>query len=569
MERFNLKIFQRFWAIAKSYWLGSEKWKALGLLAFLLLMLVGYTRLLVLLNEQRGNIVSSLAEQNANRFWQTVWIYLGILVVYIPLFAGFRYLQEKLGLFWRKWLTNRYLDRYFSNRSFYDLLNHPEIDNPDQRISEDIRAFTQDSLRFVLVILSAILEVAFFSIVLWNISRLLVGLLIIYSLIGNLVTIGFFGKILVHLNFEQLKKEANFRFDLVRVRENSESIAFYRGEERESRLARDIFLDVFRNYNRLILWQEFNLGLVSYTYQFLPYVLPAIAIGPSILSGELEVGKLSEASGAFARVFTSLNEIVSRFEQLTKFTAGVDRLYTFEDYLQKPRGVRDNLPKTATTIDTVEDSRVSIDRLTLQTPNYQRILCSDLSLALQPGQGLLVVGPSGCGKSSLLRAIAGLWEAGTGRITRPQLDEMLFLPQRPYMTMGTLREQLLYPRGDRSISNEELQEILQQVNLQNLEQQYGGFDAIENWSERLSLGEQQRVAFARILLNQPNYAILDEATSALDIKNEERLYQKLLASQTTFISVGHRPTLKQYHQLILQLSENPEWEIQRSANTEG
>ncbi|MGK7928801.1 MAG: ABC transporter ATP-binding protein/permease [Spirulina sp.] len=561
MERFNLKIFRRFWAIAKLYWLGPEKWKALGLLAFLLILLIAFTQLSVRLNTQQGNIISSLAAQDEPRFAQTVRFYLGILVIYVPIFAGFRYLQEKLGLFWRRWLTNRYINDYFSNRSFYNLPNHPEIDNPDQRIAEDIRAFTQDSLRFVLVILSSILQVAFFSVVLWNISKLLVGLLIVYSLIGNLVTIGFFGKILVWLNFEQLKKEANFRFGLVRIRENSESIAFYRGEERESNLSRDLFGDVFRNYNRLILWQEFNLGLLTYSYQFLPYVMPAIAIAPSILSGELEVGKLSEATGAFARIFHSLNEIVSRFDQLTKFTAGVNRLYTFEEYLQKPRRLRENLPKTATTIDTVEDSRVSIDRLTLQTPNYQRTLCSDLSLALQPGQGLLIVGPSGCGKSSILRAIAGLWDSGTGRITRPQLEDMLFLPQRPYMIIGTLREQLLYPHGDPEISNEALQEVLHQVNLPDLDKQYGGFDAVENWADRLSLGEQQRVAFARILLNQPNYAILDEATSALDLKNEELLYQHLSASQTTFISVGHRPTLRQYHQLILEFSEDSEWSL--------
>ncbi len=385
--------------------------------------------------------------------------------------------------------------------------------------------------------------------------------MIVYSLIGNLGIIGFLGKILVRLNFEQLKKEANFRFGLVRVRENAESIAFYRGEERESNLARDLFGDVFRNYNRLILWQEFYRLLLTSPFQLLPYVIPAIILGKGILDGDLEVGKLTEATGAFLQVFYSLNAIVMRFDELTKFTAGIDRLYTFEDYLEQSRRVRDNLPKTATTIDTVEDSRLSIDRLTLHTPNYQRTLCRDLSLALQQRQGLLIVGPSGCGKSSLLRAIAGLWDAGTGRITRPQLDDMLFLPQRPYMIMGTLREQLLYPHGDRQIDNETLQNVLHQVNLPNLDQQYGSFETVENWGDRLSLGEQQRVAFARVLLNQANYAILDEATSALDLENEALLYQHLSESQTTFISVGHRPSLRQYHQWILEFSEGQEWSL--------
>ncbi|MGK7928800.1 MAG: ABC transporter ATP-binding protein/permease [Spirulina sp.] len=561
MERFNLKIFRRFWAIAKPYWLGPEKWKALGLLAFLLIVLVTYTQLSVVLNEQQGTIVSSLAAKDEPRFWRAVWFFLGILVVYVPIFAGSSYLREKLDLFWRRWLTNFYINRYFANRSFYDLLDSLEIDNPDQRISEDIRAFTKESLLLILAILDSILKLAFFSVVLWNISKFLVVFMIVYSLIGNLGIIGFLGKILVRLNFEQLKKEANFRFGLVRVRENAESIAFYRGEERESNLARDLFGDVFRNYNRLILWQEFYRLLLTSPFQLLPYVIPAIILGKSILDGDLEVGKLTEATGAFLQVFYSLNAIVMRFDELTKFTAGIDRLYTFEDYLEQSRRVRDNLPKTATTIDTVEDSRLSIDRLTLHTPNYQRTLCRDLSLALQPRQGLLIVGPSGCGKSSILRAIAGLWDAGTGRITRPQLDDMLFLPQRPYMIMGTLREQLLYPHGDRQIDNETLQNVLHQVNLPNLDQQYGSFETVENWGDRLSLGEQQRVAFARVLLNQANYAILDEATSALDLENEALLYQHLSASQTTFISVGHRPSLRQYHQWILEFSESQEWSL--------
>lgn len=561
MERLNFKIFRRFWAIAKPYWLGREKWKALGLLAFLSILLIVATRLFVRLNREGGNFVSALADLDGERFWHTVWIYLGLLAIYVPILTGYRYLREKLGLFWRKWLTEFYLERYFDRRSFFDLLDRPDIDNPDQRLSEDIRSFTQDSLFFVLVFVESLLQIIAFSIVLWNISHLLVYVLVAYSLIGNAITVGFFGKILVRLNFEQLKKEANFRFNLVRVRENAESIALYQGETREIDSAKNIFMDLYHNFNRLILWRESGLGLVIYPYQLAIYIIPAIAIGPSILAGELEIGKLQESSGAFISIFNSLNQIVTKFEDLTKFTAGIDRLYTFEDYLAQPRRIRDSLPETATTIDIIEDYCLQLDRLTLQTPNYQRVLCRDLSFALQPGQGMLVIGSSGCGKSSLLRAIAGLWNAGSGRIIRPPLEEMLFLPQRPYMIMGTLREQLLYPRGDRNIENEKLQDILQQVNLPDLDQRYGGFDAIENWSEHLSLGEQQRVSFARILLNRPNYVILDEATSALDIENEKRLYHNLLASQTTFISVGHRPTLKQYHQWILELSETQEWTI--------
>ncbi|WP_272129107.1 ABC transporter ATP-binding protein/permease [Spirulina sp. CS-785/01] len=561
MRRFNLQVFKRFWAIAKAYWLGEKKWQALGFLTLLIVLLVAYTQLSVALNREQGNLISALSAQNADRFYRTVWIFFGILVVYVPIFAGFRYLQEKLGILWRRWLTHRYLDHYFDNRSFYDLGDNSTIDNPDQRISEDIRSFTQDSLRFLLVILQSLFTVIAFSVVLWSISPILVVLLIIYSVLGNVITVGVFGKPLVRLNFNQLKKEANFRFGLVRVRENAESIAFYGGETQEANLAKESFVDVFRNYNRLILWREFNLGLFSNTYQFLPYVIPALAIGPAILAGDLEVGKLQEASGAFARVFFALNEIVSRFENLTQFAAGIDRLYSFEEFLQESRDKRGKVPENAPKIDRVENGQLALEHITLQTPNYQRTLCSDLSVDLETGQGLLIVGPSGCGKSSLLRAIAGLWDSGNGRLVRPQLDKMLFLPQKPYMIIGSLREQLLYPSAGDTVDDKLLQDTLQQVNLPDLIDRVGGLDTVENWSEHLSLGEQQRVAFARILLNHPQYVILDEATSALDIDNEAQLYQHLANMQITYVSVGHRPTLREYHQWVLELAEDQSWDL--------
>ncbi|MBD1997442.1 ABC transporter ATP-binding protein/permease [Leptolyngbya sp. FACHB-541] len=574
MDRLNLQVFQQFWAIAKSYWTGDEKWQARGLLLGVVLFLLAYTGLSVLLNNKRGVLISALSAQDEPRFWQTVMIFLAVLVIYAPLLAGYTYLRDRLSLQWRRWLTERFVNRYFSDRAYYQLnISDINIDNPDQRIAEDVRSFTQESLTFLLALVESFLAVVAFSGVLWGISRPLVFFLGLYALVGTLVTTGVFGKPLVRLNFEQLRREANFRFSLVRIRENAEAIAFYRGEERESNQVEQRFSEVFENVKRLLVW-ELSLNVLTNAYEFIPFILPALVVAPGIFAGEIEVGKVSEAQGAFVRVFFSLNIIVARFQSLTTFTAGINRLYTFAEFLEQVE--TDQTQTTAATstegtakgiqteassnserpsvIQVVESDRLVLEDLTLQTPNRQRTLIKDLSIEIPSGQGLLVMGPSGCGKSSLLRALAGLWNAGTGKITRPKADQILFLPQRPYMVMGTLRDQLLYPNTRLQVEDQHLKQVLEQVNLADLDERFGGFDAEREWADVLSLGEQQRLTFARLLLNKPNYAILDEATSALDLDNEERLYQHLAAMGATFLSVGHRSSLADHHQLVLDLA---------------
>ena len=559
MDRLNFEVVQQFWAIAKSYWHSDEKWQARGLLLGVVLLLLAYTGLSVVLNNKRGVLISALSAKDESRFWQTVIIFVAVLVIYAPLLAGYRYLRDRLSLQWRRWLTHQFIDHYFRDRAYYNLnASGAEIDNPDQRIAEDVRSFTQESLTFLLVVVESVLSVIAFSGVLWGISKPLVFFLVLYALIGTIVTTAVFGKPLVRLNFEQLRKEADFRFSLVRIRENAEAIAFYRGEAQESHQVKQRFIEIFDNVKRLLVW-ELNLNVLTNAYEFIPFVLPALVVAPAIFAGEIEVGKVSEAQGAFVRVFFSLNVVVARFQALTTFGAGINRLYSFAAFLEQAPDSSEPQP----VIQTIAADRLAVEHLTLETPNRQRRLVEDLSVEVPTGQGLLVMGPSGCGKSSLLRAIAGLWNAGKGMIVRPQPEQILFLPQRPYMVLGTLREQLLYPNSSLEVTDQQLKQVLEQVNLAHLDQRFGGFEAQQDWADVLSLGEQQRLTFARLLLNQPKYAILDEATSALDLDNEERLYQHLRSIGTTFLSVGHRSTLANYHQVVLELAQDQTWQIRQ------
>ena len=568
MQRFNLVIFGQFWTIAKSYWSSAEKWRARGLLLAVILLSLGYTGLSVLLNNKRGVLISALSAHDEARFWQTILVFTGTLVVYAPLYAGYVYLRDRLGIEWRQWLTGHLIDRYFQNRAFYNL-NYAEanIDNPDQRIAEDIKSFTHESLTLLLAVVDSLLAIIAFTSVLWGISQPLILFLVIYAVIGTLTTVGVFGQPLMRLNFERLKTEADFRFSLVRVRENAEAIAFYQGEKYEADRIKGRFAEVFDNFKRLIFW-ELNLNILTNAYEFIPFILPAIVVAPGIFAGELEVGKVTEAQGAFIRIFFSLNLIVARFQSLTTFGAGVERLYSFLESLDLQTPVV-NTEGTPTTIETEviggselpTAQRLELVHMTLQIPNRERTLIKDLSIELSTGEGLLIRGPSGCGKSSLLRAIVGLWDAGSGKIIRPPLEQMLFLPQRPYMVLGTLRDQLLYPHMDESIEDSYLSKILIQVNLPDLERQHGGFDTEQNWAQVLSLGEQQRLIFARLLIDKPRYAVLDEATSALDAQNEKQLYQQLRDSGMTFLSVGHRESLSDYHQSILDISTDLAWSL--------
>lgn len=560
MKTVDRHLWQRFCAIALPYWRGEDKWRARGLLVLLVLLLLGQTQFAVLFNEQTGEFTSALAARDEPRFWTAIQACLGLLIVAVPIYAFFYYVRDKLGIHWRRWLTHRFLDRYFSHRHFYQLNADAGIDNPDQRIAEDINTFTQRTLFFLLIFIGAALQLVAFSHVLWSISRDLVYFLVLYAVAGTLITVVFFGKALIGLNFHQLRREADFRFSLVRVRENAESIAFYRGERQESAQVKQRFAQAFNNFNRLIS-KQLRLNFFQYAYSLLTIVLPSAIIASRVLSGELEVGRAIQAAGAFAAVLGAISVIVDNFESLSRFAAGIDRLNTFAKVMTDGAASRALAPGT---IESVEAPRLALEGVTLQTPNYGRILVKDLSLAIAPGDGLLIVGESGSGKSSLLRAIAGLWRSGSGRILRPGAGEILFLPQQPYMLQGSLRSQLLYPNGDLNIPDARLLELLHQVNLPELADRFGGLDVEMDWEKVLSVGEQQRLAFARVFLARPRYAMLDEASSALDLANEEHLYRQLAATDITLVSVGHRSSILKYHRQVLELTGEGQWQAHRA-----
>ena len=562
MNTFNPELLRRARALARPYWFAKESRKARWLVVLLLILLVADTEFNVLFNEQSGEFTSALAAQDGPRFWHSIRYFLALLVVAVPIYAYYYFVRDVLGLSWRRWLTNNFLARYFARHAFYHLLSKPEIDNPDQRISEDIAGFTQQSLAFLLLFAGGVFQLVAFSRVLWSISSYLVLFLILYAGAGTLIAFRVFGEKMVTLYFNQRRREADFRFGLVRIRENAESIALYRGEQQEQGQVRRVFNEAYRNYSKLIHW-TLRLNFFQYSYSLVTVVLPSIIIAPRVLSGELEVGRIVQAEGAFAAILVSLNLLVDYIENLSRFAAGVDRLDTFVQGLE-PSDTNRQPPLKK--ILTREADHLSFNDVTLQTPNYERTLVKGLTVSVPTGKGLMIVGASGLGKSSLLRAIAGLWDAGEGSIERPRPEDVLLLPQHAYMILGNLRHQMIYPNLQRNVPDEELRAVLDRVNLHDLPDRCGGFDSELDFERILSAGERQRLAFARVLLHEPRYVLLDEATSALDRENESALYRLLVETSTTLVSVSHHPALVQYHSHVLELMPDAAWQVHAAAD---
>ncbi|MDB6174877.1 MAG: transporter ATP-binding protein [Chthoniobacteraceae bacterium] len=560
IPRQRLLSLQRFFAISKPFFTGENRSKGRVLVGVLLGLCVTVGGVQVLMSYAARDFISALTERDHDRWIRSFWKYLGTFALSIPIGVFYRYWQERLSLAWRQWMTQHLIKRYFFNRAYYRLRSSETVDNPDQRIAEDVRLFTTGTLNFFLILINSFVTLFGFLGVLWLISGKLVGVLLVYALVGTTISI-LVGRRLVGLHFHQYQKEADFRYGLIRVRENAESIAFFRGEKNEHRDQIQRFAAVLKNSLEIINWNR-NLGFFINGYNYLALLLPVMVVGPLYMSGLVEFGVVTQAEGAFAQVLIALSVIITQFENLSAFTAGVQRLGALWDFLdeydveEKREAAQDQVEETA------EGSRLAIERLTVQTPGGEKTLARNLSFELEPGQSLFITGDSGGGKSSLLRTIAGLWHAGSGSIQRPTLKRMMFLPQKPYMIQGSLRAQLMYPFHESDANDKVIATVLQEVNLEEiLTRVDGDLSKVVDWTNILSLGEQQRVSFARLFLKKPEVAFLDEATSALDESNERTLYHKLRDSGISFVSVGHRSTLTEFHDRKLQLNRDGTYEL--------
>jgi len=554
-----------------------RQWGLLGLLVFLLLCVTGIN---VFVSYVFRSIDNVLVAKDEAAFFAQLKLFVAVLVVAVPVIASYRFVRLTLANSWREFLSTFILERYFRDRTYYLLDSNSTdttIDNPDQRISDDIQSFTSETLGFLLDILSSFLNLVSFSAILWATSEQLTYALIAYALLGTVIALTVGGE-LIGINYEQIRLQADFRYSLVHVRDNAEAIAFYRGEAREQDLVVAKLQAALRNFDRVIRWTT---GLTFYqkVFFYVARLVPYFVVGGLYFAGKVDFGTLGQVSFAFSMVLSSVTLVVSRIQDISRFSAGVNRLGAFyealvagEHMLSATAGQSGGRIQTDTPGGD-DSQRVELKGVTLRTPTG-RTLLEDVNLKLaQPALAagslelpsrLLVVGSSGVGKSSLLRAVAGLWTQGEGHILRPDIGDLLFLPQKPYMPLGDLRTQLLYPSEtpEAEFSDEELVAVLARFGLGDLPNRFeAGFDTTADWTRVLSLGEQQRLAAARCLLQRPRLAVLDEATSALPVQDERNLYLCLREQSIGYISVGHRPSLVEHHDLILELLGGGRWRV--------
>ena len=520
------KLFRGFWTLFKGYWSSEEKWKARGLLAFVISLNFAMVYLLVQLNEWYNTFYNALQNYEAESFWSLIGEFSAIAFTYIVIAVYAVYLRQMLQIKWRTWMTNNYLSAWMGNQTYYRLQD--AADNPDQRISEDIGQFVNLSLGLIIGFLKQLTTLAAFGVVLWELSGsftfnlagteiIIYGYMFwfsfVYSGVGTFLAHKV-GRKLISLNFDQQKYEADFRFSMMRVRENSESIAFYRGEAAEMEGFNLKFSNVIKNYWQLMKKTK-HLNFYVNGYGQLAIIVPLIMAAPRYFSKEIQLGGLMQISSAFGRVQDALSYFVDSYDTLASLAAVINRLAGFTEHIDEAQQIKSK-------VTTAQAPELKISSLNVSLPNGRELL-KKLSLELQNSKALLVTGASGCGKSTLLRTLAGIWAYASGEIALPNHSKVMFLPQKPYLPLGTLRRVLIYPLAEEnSPPDDKLKETLQLADLPALVDK---LDAAEDWSRILSLGEQQRLAFARVLLSAPDYIFLDEATSALDEPREIEMYE--------------------------------------------
>lgn len=557
------KFLAGCWALARPYWKSSERKIAFILLAVIVGMNLGEVYISVLINQWNNDFYNSLQAVDKDAFVRALIRFSYLATIYIIIAVYKVYLNQMLRIKWRRWLTAHYLSDWLGQQNYYRMqLFGKKTDNPDQRISEDIEQFIALSLGLSLGLLSAVVTLFSFLTILWTLSGALefdmagmhfhipgymVWVAVVYAFFGTWITMKI-GRPLILLNFNQQRFEADFRFSLVRLREACESVAFYKGEAREQENFLTRFSAVVDNFWQIMKRQKM-LNWFTSGYQQIAIIFPFVVAAPRFFVKEIQLGGLMQTASAFGQVQGALSYIIDAYTSLATWKAVTDRLSGFNHSLRQAEASM--IPSDRFDKHAVDEPVLEARDLTVRLPEGA-VLLEHINLALRPGDSLLITGASGSGKSTLLRALAGIWPFVEGTLVLPARAKMLFLPQKPYMPLLSLRQALCYP-GMVEAGDEELKHVLYLCQLDHLAAR---LDTTEQWAHVLSLGEQQRVAFARILITRPEFVFLDEATSALDEPAEAHLYEtlKLRLPQTAVVSVAHRSTLKAWHSRELPLT---------------
>ena len=551
------------WALARPYWFSDERWAARGLLAIIVALNLGLVFLQVLLNKWQNDFYNALQEKDYDAFLYQLGYFCLLAIAFIVIAVYQVYLNQMLQIRWRRWLTERYLDGWLGQRSYYRMqLTDRGTDNPDQRIADDLRLFVARTLSLGLGLMSAVVTLVSFIGILWGLSGELtiplgegsitvpgymVWVALIYAALGTWLTHRI-GRPLVGLNFQQERLEADFRYALVRFRENTEAIALYGGEDDEAATFRGRFSGLMANWWAIMRKQK-QLTWFTAGYGQAAVIFPVLVAAPRYFAGAIQLGGLMQTASAFGQVQGSLSWFVDAYTQLADWKATVARLTGFVAAIDEARAAAAS-GGLSLAAEAGADA-ISIEDLSLALPDG-RVLLQVPEARLRPGEAVLLGGPSGSGKSTLFRALAGIWPFGRGRVRLPAAARVLFLPQRPYLPIGSLRQVVAYPAAAAALPDDSLVEALQAVGLPGL---VGQLDAVENWAQQLSPGEQQRIAIARALLYRPDYLFLDEATAALDEASEAALYRLLRQRLpgAALVSIAHRPSLRAFHQRQLRI----------------